>query len=124
MQPLWLEGLPVTAPDQLREAATLLDRVADDDGITDLQQRTAAHLAGVVVALAESVATVQERKIATDGGRSKCPDWDGPHQWTTVDGSINWGDSSYTSVVERCTECGDLRVDETVEVIEVIDDAE
>jgi hypothetical protein len=124
MQPLWLEGLPVTADDQLRDAAALLARVADDPAVTDLQQQAAGNLAGVVSALAESVETVREGEIVTDGGREYCPDWDGPHHWQPVDVQIAGRGSASTYAVERCTECGDLRVDETVEVVEVIDGAE
>lgn len=46
------------------------------------------------------------------------------HQWRTVQVEIEgWGADS-TNVVERCRICGHLRVDETVEVIEEVNDVE
>lgn len=52
-----------------------------------------------------------------------CPEWDGPHQWQTVEVRIK-GRYSGADAIERCTECGNLRIDETVEVVEVTEGAE
>ena len=55
-------------------------------------------------------------------GPSKCPSWPGSHQWKTVDIAIEARGDARTYAVERCTECGDLRVDYSVEVIEKVGD--
>lgn len=63
-----------------------------------------------------------------DGDRTLCADCDEGfvpvlgdprhHQWTPVNAAIEGRGSMATYVVERCTICGDLRIDESAEVIE------
>jgi hypothetical protein len=58
----------VKPTDRLREAKKQLTIVADDDDLSEIQQRTAAHLGGLVGALGETLDVLEDAELVADGG--------------------------------------------------------
>jgi len=61
----------MTAVEDIRSAAALLEGAARGGDVTELQHDTALHLAGIAKALAASIETVQDGELVTDGGRDR-----------------------------------------------------
>ena len=55
--------------DRLREAKKQLTIVAEDDDLSEIQQRTAAHLGGLVGALGETLEVLEDGELVADGGQ-------------------------------------------------------